>query len=195
MGYNLYITRRKDWGDDSGPTISVEEWRKCVEADPELRMDESLGKHFAVWSGPSKDEIPWLAWGDGNIETKNPDEALIRKMASIAARLGAKVQGEEGETYDQAGAVHPAPPPGLMDRLKGLWSRITTAPITPMDASQLPFKVGDRVRDILGDNMVTVTEIDLKAEHGMGRITVKYDDGRVRHYAAFAHGLELAPKE
>src|SRR5687768_15774630 len=160
MGYNLYITRRRNWHDEGGPSITVDECRKYVEACPEL------------------------FWNDGNIEAKNPDEALIGKMASIATSLGARVQGEEGETYDQAGAAHPAAPPGFIDRLKGLWSRMTTAPMTPMDASQLPFKVGDRVREILVGRTGTVAAIDLKAEHGMGLITVKYDDGGVGRSAA-----------
>src|SRR5688500_3851169 len=100
MGYNLYITRREDWMDEDGPGISLEEWRSYVESDAELRMDDSLGEHVAVWSGPST-EVSWLAWTGGNLETKNPDEPLVRKMIAVAAALGAKVQGDDGERYGQ----------------------------------------------------------------------------------------------
>jgi hypothetical protein len=34
---------------------------------------------------------------------KNPDLEILRKMHSIARHLSAKVQGDEGETYDHDG--------------------------------------------------------------------------------------------
>ena len=49
------------------------------------------------WLGPSAYEEPWLDWSDGNISSKWPDTALYRKMLSIAAALGARVQGDEGD--------------------------------------------------------------------------------------------------
>ena len=91
LGYNLHITRRKQWSDEGDASISLNEWRSYVESDPELRVDDSLGEHFVVWSGPSTHDVPWLAWANGNIETKNPDQPLIRKMVSIASALGANV--------------------------------------------------------------------------------------------------------
>ncbi len=192
MGYNLYITRRRDWSNDADPGISIEEWRSYVESDPELRMDDSLGEHVAVWSGPSTLESPGLAWAHGNVETKNPDEFLIHKMVAVATALGAKVQGDDGESYGQSGAPEPAPPPRLLERAKNLWSRVTARPLTPLDPSQLPFTVGDRVRDVIGQE-ATVTGIDLRAEHGAGVVTVRYDDGRVIQSMALAHGLERIP--
>jgi hypothetical protein len=194
VGYNLYITRRKDWSDDGDPSISIEEWRVYVESDPELRMDDSLGEHVAVWSGPSKHETPWLAWASGHVETKNPDQPLIQKMAAVASALGATVRGDDGESYSQSGAPEPVPSPGLFERAKDWWSRVTARPLTPMDPSQLPFAVGDRVRDLIGRE-ATVTLIDLRAEHGAGVVTVRYDDGRVVRSMALAHGLERVPPE
>jgi hypothetical protein len=192
MGYNLYITRRKDWMDEGGPGISIEEWRSYVESDAELRMDDSLGEHVAVWSGPSNEAVSWLGWTGGNLETKNPDQPLVRKMIAIAAALGAKVQGDDGERYDRPGPGEPLLSPGLLERAKGLWSRLTARPLTPMDPSQLPFRVGDRVRDVFSQE-ATITGIDVRAEHGAGVITVRYDDGRVVHSVAFAHGFERIP--
>jgi hypothetical protein len=70
------------------------------------------------------------------------------------------------------------------------WSNMISPGATPLNAAQLPFKVGDRVQDIFGDkNTGTVTRIDVRAEHGLGLITVKYDDGREIYSAAIAHGL------
>src|SRR3954467_11033594 len=39
MGYDLHITRKENWTDDGGPTISEAEWRRVIEEDPELQLD------------------------------------------------------------------------------------------------------------------------------------------------------------
>jgi hypothetical protein len=98
MGYDLHITRREHWIDE-GDDISSEEWLAVVEADPELRIEAVYGSYFAIWSGPSTLGDPWLDWFDGRINTKNPDHALIDKMVEIAEKLGASVQGDDGEIY------------------------------------------------------------------------------------------------
>jgi hypothetical protein len=38
---------------------------------------------------------------------KNPDPEILRKMWSLAQRLDAMVQGDEGEQYDASGNVVP----------------------------------------------------------------------------------------
>jgi hypothetical protein len=53
-----------------------------------------------IWDRHPNDDEAWLDWFDGNISTKNPDEPLLHKMVDIAARLDAKVQGDDGELYD-----------------------------------------------------------------------------------------------
>jgi len=83
VGYDLHITRRKDWV-GSCRDISVEEWLAYVDNDPEFSLSPKDGRHFAKWSGNSKHTDPWLDWFHGNIHTKNPDEALIEKMVAIA---------------------------------------------------------------------------------------------------------------
>lgn len=54
---------------------------------------------LAVWSdcpgGPC-----WFDYRGGRIVVKNPDDVVMTKMQQIAAHLGARVQGEEGEYYD-----------------------------------------------------------------------------------------------
>ena len=169
MGYNAYITRRKAWSDDLGPSISEHEWAAYCSADPDLAS---------------------LVCDRGNVEAKNPDRALLLKMVSVAAHLGASVQGDDGEVYDAEGnPVHPRI--GLVSRI-GSWVRNhVSSGATPISASSLPFKVGDRVRDTWG-NIGSVTEIDVRAERGLGRITVKYEDGRTLSSTAIAHGLDRA---
>jgi hypothetical protein len=102
MGYYLHITRKSDWWDDEGPDITSDEWLRVVDEDPELRLAGYNGAYFAIWSGPLEYADPWLDWSRGQIDTKNPDPPLIRKMLQIASRLGAKVQGDDGEVYDEA---------------------------------------------------------------------------------------------
>ena len=188
MGYEVYVTRGKRWWDEVKTEISLAEWRRCVAADPKLKLDESMGDGFAVWSGPSEHESPWIAWSAGNLHSKNPDAALLEKMLGIAATLKAKVQGEEGEVYLAGGKVKKYSP-GLAERTRTWFANVFAKAPEPLDASEIPFKVGDKVRDHAG-RVATVEVIDLRAEHGLGSISVRYDDGHVASFMAVAHGFE-----
>lgn len=99
MGYDLHITRAAHWADNDDTQISRREWLGIIQADPELTLLPGTGPCFAVWSGPSHLVEPWLDWLAGNVYTKNPDSALLRKMIRVAERLGARVQGDDGELY------------------------------------------------------------------------------------------------
>jgi hypothetical protein len=46
--------------------------------------------------------MAWFAYWRGEIRVKNPDDEIIRKMWLVAQSLSAKVQGDDGETYDAA---------------------------------------------------------------------------------------------
>jgi hypothetical protein len=104
MGYNLHITRGKNWYQNHGHEIMPEEWLAVVHDDPELEIAGENGPYFTIWKGKSKYAEPWFDWLKGNVETKNPDEPMIDKMVAIAQRLGAKVQGDDGEVYAGGGA-------------------------------------------------------------------------------------------
>ena len=101
MGYDLYITRKRNWFDDNGPAISRDEWLAIVESDPELSLRPNDEFLTANWNGDCKYPDPWFSYcaTATAIETKNPDEPIIAKMLELAARLGARVQGDEGEVY------------------------------------------------------------------------------------------------
>jgi hypothetical protein len=101
MGYDLHITRAEEWSDNTDSEITPQEWLALIEADPELTLMNMSGyPYFARWSGPSQYDDPWFDFSGGNIYTKNPDEPMIAKMIEMAARLGAKVQGDDGELYE-----------------------------------------------------------------------------------------------
>ena len=118
MGYNLHITRKDHWSDpEDKKNITIEEWLNYVNGDPELKLTN--GYKFAI---PSIDDrwidkpgwtewlshpdakfefYPWFDYEDGSIDTKNPDLPTLKKMLSIAEILNAKVQGDDGELYDE----------------------------------------------------------------------------------------------
>ena len=119
MGYDLHITRAAYWAEtEDANKISFEEWLAYVESDNELQLTKGYQIRipgvvdtfqnvpgFCNWSGHStmkNDSQPWFDYSDGCISTKNPDEEVIRKMISIAESLNAKVQGDDGEFYDEA---------------------------------------------------------------------------------------------
>ena len=105
MGYDLHITRKAQWSDEEGPTIGLDEWLRVIEEDLELSLDQdtqcSCGDDdvvLAAWKG----DPGLLGWFNGEISVKDPDRSLILKMAEIAKRLEAKVQGDDGEEYPEA---------------------------------------------------------------------------------------------
>ncbi len=69
--------------------------------------------------------------------------------------------------------------------------RPPAAELAPGGAESSEFSAGDRVKDAIG-NTGTITAIDPQAEHGLGVITVKMDDGREVNLALVASGLEQA---
>jgi hypothetical protein len=101
---DFHITRRHHWSNGEASPITRREWRELVQSDPELTFD---GEDSALWKGPSRMEHALLVWRDGNIEGRNPDALLIRKMAAIAAALGAAAQDDDGESYDELGEPLP----------------------------------------------------------------------------------------
>lgn len=105
MGYDLHITRREDWSDDTDAAISLEEWVSLVAKDPDLQPDaENPTPDNAIFLGATE---PWpLWWYRGEIRTKNPTREVIVKMVGIGRALEARVQGDDGEIY----GIDPANP-------------------------------------------------------------------------------------
>ena len=116
MGYDLYITRAESWLDRKKSPIRREEWDSVVAADPELELSTQdyyerqvkrrIERIYAVIWMVHPDRVPfWFL--DGAVETKNPDDATIRKMVTLARKLKAKVLGEEDEEYGSDGKALP----------------------------------------------------------------------------------------
>jgi hypothetical protein len=116
MGYDLQISRKNNWADDEESHITLGEWLDYIKGDNELKLTngyetkipglatpwiESPG--FCEWSAhPNGDNYVWFDYGHGSISTKNPDDVTILKMMEIAEFLNARVQGDDGEFYDES---------------------------------------------------------------------------------------------
>lgn len=103
MGYDIYVTRRKQWSDTFGDEIGPEEWMALVDDDPDLE--------------PASDAGPWVArsrsgtlieWADGSVAARDPEDEEVDLLLELAERLGARVQGEDGEVYLGGGRVEEA---------------------------------------------------------------------------------------
>jgi hypothetical protein len=120
MGYDVHITRKQNWWDDSGSEISLDEWIAVVTGDEDMRLDGyaqaqlrdgSVLRHesngLSVWtaySGHGKDgNMAWFDLCHGCVVVKNPDPEILQKMWSLAQDFSAKVQGDDGELYDASG--------------------------------------------------------------------------------------------
>jgi len=185
MGYDLHITRRKDWS-ATGNDISADEWLAYVEKDSELSLWPTNGPHVARWNGNGKHADSRLDWFQGNIYTKNPEAALIDKMAQIADALGAQVQGDDGEIHRNGRDALIYPQPSTFDRLMN-WLR-ALRPTPRVKPVEPPFGVGDRVLDAHG-KVATVVQIDPYSNHNLGKVMVRYEDGRELSFMLVASGL------
>jgi hypothetical protein len=200
MGYELHITRREFHADEDGPEISAQEWLRLIESDDELEPVLENGPYFARFLGDCEygRGMGWFDWSEGCISTKNPDENILAKMLQLAETLDAQVQGDDGEIYTtpdlDSGFAQPAesaPKTGFFKKFFGVFRSASGKTVVQVE---IPFRQGDRVRDLFGNKGVVIG-IDLSAEHGLGKISVQFDDGRVVSMAGAAHGLEKVDTE
>jgi hypothetical protein len=106
VGYDIHITRSRDWSDiPPDKQITGQEWLHYVAKDPQLKLAGYNGEYFAIWSGKSRHGEAWFDWSRGRVHTKNPDPAVLAKAIEIARALGARVIGDEGETYLPGGQI------------------------------------------------------------------------------------------
>jgi len=121
----IRITRYRGWGPRWRRTrISLDEWKKLVTSDPEMRLDGFLntvtptGRRvrvendgLAVWTKcPSHDRDGNIARffysaSYADITVDNPDKKTFEKMFQLAKKLGANLLDPEGLPLDADGAV------------------------------------------------------------------------------------------
>jgi hypothetical protein len=156
-----------------------------------LSLNPENGPYHAEWKVASGNFR--LDWSEGQIYTKNPDETLIDKMVAIASQLNANVQGDDGERYTGGSEPPQEPKVTFSDRIAGWLSRIRPQKQINIEHEPLSFDVGDKVKDIFG-NIHTVIEINPNANHGMGAIRTRRDDGTKHSRALVARGFEPIDK-
>ena len=98
-GYDLHVTRKESWADESGPKITFVEWKAYVRSDHQISRDTMNREEDFLVSLPKETFPVWYDVEFGEIYTKNPSKNAIRKLSEIAKKLKAKVQGDDGELY------------------------------------------------------------------------------------------------
>ena len=195
MGYDLHITRRGNWADEDGPEITLDEWNAYVASDDELQPDAANGPPYFLWTAHPQE--PWtLWWRRGVVQTKNPDDATVRKLVAIAERLGATVQGDDGEVYRADGTSFqresstPTPPArtGFLTGI-GSWLRHRRN-VRELQQAAPAIREGQRVKNTWGESG-TILSVDRNANGGLGSVRVRLDDGRRQTVAYVASGLEV----
>jgi hypothetical protein len=96
MGYHVTILRTEN---GQPRLIARAELDALVASSPDYRLrSDSLGKLELVAARDGA-EVLRLYFQNGALWTKNPDEASLQIMLNIADQLGARVRGDELETY------------------------------------------------------------------------------------------------
>ena len=103
MGYHLTILRTK--GNQAVP-IEQKEVESLVTVFPDWKYDP---KQNALVSLDDSNEAPALWFSDGQLWTTNPSNDTITSMIAFAKHLGARVRGDEFETYQSPNEtyIHP----------------------------------------------------------------------------------------
>ena len=102
-GYDLHITRAKEWTESKKAPIPIEVWVTYVKGDSEFRLaispDSKSAPKDAIWTNPKDKQECYFYYFDGEIIVKDPNPSAIAKMKIIASKLDAKVVGDEDEDY------------------------------------------------------------------------------------------------
>jgi hypothetical protein len=116
MSYGVHIKRTAKGTDDN--PIPLAEWLDFLRRDSEMELQPCFEtkspsgeviriptQGLAVWTGhpdhSEKGAVSYFDWHQGEISVGNPDEPTISKMIAIAHALNARVEGDEGEYYDE----------------------------------------------------------------------------------------------
>lgn len=96
MSYHVAIVRTRA---GALRPLSKEEVLAAASARPEVHCEVPSGGELTIVLDAADPESPVLWFQDGELWTKNPDEKTLAFMVSFASSLGARVRGDEFETY------------------------------------------------------------------------------------------------
>ncbi len=111
MAYNLHITKENYW-EIANPEIQKEVWLSYCKTDSSLEIQEKVvginpktkervevsGDGICIWTEPVSKKQYTFHYAVDRI-TLGSDDIQINKAKEIAAKLGLKVYGDEGEEY------------------------------------------------------------------------------------------------
>ena len=121
MGYEVVAFRGTDRWEPQA--IAPEAWDEFVRAEGLRSVDRvsitapsgeviTMVGQFLLWSGHSFGKPVTLTIRSGRAQSvTNPDDETIRWLARAAQRFGARVQGDEGEFYDETWPGRSESPP------------------------------------------------------------------------------------
>ena len=108
MGYDVHLVRTEDWFDSASLPVTKEDVDQLLAADSSLAWsdseyvemyedDGSVTRYFMItWN---KEPVFW--WYRSEIQCKNPSKPQLLKLIQMAKGLGARVVGDDGETYEE----------------------------------------------------------------------------------------------
>ena len=116
MGYELHITRARDWVESIEHPISVEEWNDVARGHPALRehgvihwSDIGAQPVFSITGDDGRGAS--LTWRHARITVKGDyGDAVQETVLALAEELQAMLVGDEGERYLTDGRCEVLPP-------------------------------------------------------------------------------------
>lgn len=107
MSIHVHISRRAEPLDEPGPAISAAEWIRAASREGDFRSPgdaetEGVGPFARVWVGHPGGPV-CFDWRDGDVEVRDPDQATLVRMKTLAIGLAANVFSETGEVFDDDG--------------------------------------------------------------------------------------------
>jgi len=125
VGYDVHITRARFWPHSERYPIRTSEWLALVADNDDLYFDKDHygqptddpdATYMFDWK-PATGDGSWFMCSSGEIRTKNPEDATIRRMIEMAADLDAWVTGDDHAFYsiDQGTVAEREPTPQQID--------------------------------------------------------------------------------
>jgi len=203
VSLEVCLTRGRYPWDNAGVEITESEVLSLVAGDDTLEYvfgdDNRPGLR---WSGHASGEPKRFALDDGNLVAREADRPTIVKLVELSNSLGARVLGEDGERYGRDGSwTHPAAANlahsltrGSHDRRGFFRNLVGLAHDGPRSARSVlggraPFRKGDRVRDVNGDEAV-VLGIEFVDGEALDVVVIRYPDGRTARAPIGSHHLD-----
>jgi hypothetical protein len=128
MAYDLHVVRTEDWTEAAGAPITKQDVDALIAADAELAwsttdyvdMRDDAGAVTRYWMISWRGQ-PCFWWYRDQMECSGPEEAQIAKLVQMARALGARVVGDDGETYPLEQPAAPSTPPSPQAPRKPWW--------------------------------------------------------------------------